>query len=146
MVDVDVILAKTRVIQRCLQRIREETSLDPDLLDTFIVQDSFVLNLLRAIQAVVQMAAHIVASEGWGLPDEMKATFNPLYEHRIVNKELKLKLQSMIGFRNLAIHDYEEINLDILKSVLTDRLEDLELFYKRVLQYYKITEAKDEAD
>jgi uncharacterized protein YutE (UPF0331/DUF86 family) len=80
MADPDIIYAKIGNIQNCLRRIRQVTNLDPAALDGFDAQDIFVLNLQRAVQAAIDLAAHIVASEELGLPDSLRANFT-LLEH-----------------------------------------------------------------
>ncbi len=49
-------------------------------------------------------------------------------------------MESMVGFRNVAIHDYQTINKDILKSILVKNLKDLEDFYTRILIHYKFVD------
>jgi uncharacterized protein YutE (UPF0331/DUF86 family) len=137
MPDKDVVLAKVGVIQRCLKRIRETTGLDPHSLDNIDTQDIFVLNLQRAVQASIDLAAHIVASEGLGLPETLKDNFRLLRNRGIINDSITGRMESMSGFRNIAIHDYQAMNPDILKSILTKHLKDLEDFYTAVLVYFK---------
>jgi len=76
MPDRDVVLAKVATIQRYLARIRDTTSLDPARLDDIDAQDIFILNLQRAIQASLDLAAHVVASEGLGLPERARESFS----------------------------------------------------------------------
>ncbi len=138
MPDQDVVLAKVAAVQRCLKRIRETTRLDPSSLDDIDKQDIFVLNLQRSIQAVTDLATHIVASEGLGLSDTIKGNFKLLQDAGILPKELARKMESMVGFRNIAMHDYQAINNDILKSILVNNLKDLEDFYTTVLLHFKL--------
>jgi uncharacterized protein YutE (UPF0331/DUF86 family) len=133
MPDKDVVLAKVATIQKCLERIRDVTSLDPASLDDINRQDIFVLNLQRAIQASIDLASHIVASEGLGLPETVRDNFTLLRDKNVIDPETALKMQKMTGFRNIAIHNYQALNLDILKSILTGNLKDLEDFYTAVL-------------
>jgi uncharacterized protein YutE (UPF0331/DUF86 family) len=135
MPDKDVVMAKVAIIQRCLKRIQETTDLDPESLDNIDKQDIFVLNLQRAVQAVIDLATHIVASEGLGLPDTIKDNFNLLYEGKIIHSELAKRMEGMVGFRNIAVHNYESLNEEILKSILGKHLADLEEFYATVLDY-----------
>jgi uncharacterized protein YutE (UPF0331/DUF86 family) len=136
MPDKDVVMAKVAIIQRCLKRIQETTDLDPESLDNIDKQDIFVLNLQRAVQAVIDLATHIVASEGLGLPDTIKDNFNLLYEGKIIHSELAKRMEGMVGFRNIAVHNYESLNEEILKSILGKHLADLEEFYATVLDYF----------
>jgi uncharacterized protein YutE (UPF0331/DUF86 family) len=136
MPDMDVIVAKIGNIQRCLKRIKGTTNLNPDSLDDIDKQDIFVLNLQRAIESTIDIAAHIVASEGLGLASTIKDNFKFLLEANIIDEGLIKKMQSMVGFRNIAIHDYQSIDVDILKSILTKNLKDIEEFYTVILKKF----------
>lgn len=142
MPDRDVVLAKVAAIQRCLKRIKETTRLDPNSLDDIDKQDIFILNLQRAVQAAIDLATHIVASEGLGLSDTIKDNFKFLKHAGIINEELTLRMESMVGFRNIAIHDYQAIDRDILKSILSNNLKDLEDFYTTVLLHFNLAKER----
>jgi uncharacterized protein YutE (UPF0331/DUF86 family) len=137
MPDKDVVLAKVATIQRCLKRIKETTGLDPVSLDNIDTQDIFILNLQRAVQAAIDLATHIVASEGLGLSDTIKGNFKLLHDAGMVNKEIARKMEAMVGFRNIAIHDYEAIDKEVLKSILAGNLRDIEDFYTTLLLHFK---------
>jgi uncharacterized protein YutE (UPF0331/DUF86 family) len=138
MPDRDVVLAKVAAIQKCLKRIKDVTDLDPDRLDEKDAQDIFVLNLQRAIQSTIDLATHVVASEGLGIPDTIRSNFVLLDHAKIITKTLSRKMQSMVGFRNIAIHDYKAIDVDILKAILTKHLKDLEQFYTTILGHFNM--------
>ena len=138
MPDRDVILAKVAIIQRCLKRIQETTNLDPHSLDDINKQDIFVLNLQRAMQAAIDLAVHIIASEGLGLCETIKDNFKILRNAGIINDHLMQKMEAMSGFRNIAIHDYQAIDIKILKSILSSNLKDLEDFYTALLIHFTI--------
>jgi len=136
MPDRDVILAKTAIIQRCLKRIKETTKLSPESLEDMDKQDVFVLNLQRAVQAAIDLATHIVATEGLGLPETVKENFEFLLRNGIIPDNINDKMKAMVGFRNIAIHNYQTIDLKILKSILTDNLRDLEDFYTTIIHHF----------
>ena len=138
MPDKDVLLSKIFSIQRCLNRIREVTGLDPTRLDDVNVQDIFVLNLQRAVQFVIDIAVHIVASEGFGVADIIKENFALLEREGIIDGELSKKMQAMVGFRNIAIHEYQELSIDVLKHILKYSLGDIEDFYVKIAEYYRL--------
>jgi len=75
------------------------------------------LNLQRSVQAVIYLATHIVASEGLGLPDTIKDNFRLLLEKKIISKEIAVKMERMVGFRNIAVHDYQLIDEEIFKNL-----------------------------
>ena len=133
MIDPDIVLAKSATIQRCLGRIRDTTGGDPETLHDQDVQDICVLNLERAIQAAVDLAVHVVTANRWGLPETMKSGFRILREHGVVSADLSARLASMVGFRNIAVHAYQDLDLDLLKAVVAGHLGDLEAFCAAVL-------------
>jgi uncharacterized protein YutE (UPF0331/DUF86 family) len=142
MPDKDVVLAKVAAIQRCLRRIKDVTGLDAARLGDLDVQDIFVLNLQRAIQSSIDLATHVIASEGLGISDTVRGNFALLESAKIISKGLSKKMQSMVGFRNIAIHDYQALDVDILKAILTKHLRDLEWFYTTILNHFDLLEKK----
>ena len=138
MPDRDIVLAKSASVQKCLRRIREVTQLQPASLDEMNIQDIFVLNLQRAVQASIDLATHVVSSENLGLADSVKGNFELLEKAGIIDKELSGRMQSMVGFRNIAVHDYQQLDLNILKAILQMRLRDPEDFYAQILSHFKI--------
>ncbi|HNS56471.1 MAG TPA: DUF86 domain-containing protein [Smithellaceae bacterium] len=139
MPDKDVVLAKTASIQKCLRRIKEVTGLNPESLDEINKQDIFVLNLQRAVQSTIDLAAHVIASEGLGVPDTIRDNFLRLEQAGIIGRDLAKRMQAMVGFRNIAIHDYQAINIDILKTILGKHLKDLEEFYTVILLHFNFS-------
>jgi uncharacterized protein YutE (UPF0331/DUF86 family) len=73
-----------------------------------------------------------VPSRQWGLPDSLKAHFRILIEQRVIDPELGSRLQAMVGFRNIAVHEYERLDRDILKAILAKHLGDLEAFARAI--------------
>ena len=137
MADRDVILSKAATIQRCLARIAEVTGFDPESLEDIDKQDIFVLNLQRAVQAAIDLAAHGAASENLGIPETAAGNFTLLQKAGIIDDQLAEKMRKMTGFRNIAVHDYEALDIKILKSILIHRLKDLEYFYGVVLKRFE---------
>ena len=142
MPDRDVVLAKVAAIQKCLRRIKDVTGLDSDRLDEIDAQEIFVLNLQRAIQSAIDLATHIVASEGLGIPDTIRGNFVLLERAKIITKTLSKKMQSMVGFRNIAIRDYQALDVDVLKAILSKNLKDIEQFYTAVLTHFHMAKKK----
>jgi len=134
--DRDILIEKITHIKHCLKRIKDTTGLDPDSLDDYDRQDIFILNLQRAVQAAIDIAVHIVQDAGWGVAKSLKENFSVLDENNVIDKELSGKLKKMVGLRNLAVHDYSELNIDILKNILTHSLKDLETFYTIISEKY----------
>ena len=136
MVDRDIVQAKVAIVQRCLKRIKNVTGLDPARLDDLNTQDIFALNLQRAVQATIDLAAHVVGTEGLGLPRDLRENFRLLENNRIISKELCVRMEKMVGFRNIAVHEYQTLDIEVLKSILSSNLKDLENFYAALIQHF----------
>ena len=131
----DVILNKISIIERCVHRIREEYADQPANLNNFTKQDSIILNLQRACEASIDLAMHIVAEKKLGLPQNSRDAFTFLEKEEVISSPLSQKMKAMVGFRNIAVHDYQEVNLVILQKILEDHLVDFMEYTKTVLAY-----------
>ncbi|MGM0867398.1 MAG: type VII toxin-antitoxin system HepT family RNase toxin [Bacillota bacterium] len=131
----DVILNKISIIERCIKRIHEEYENKPEHLENYTKQDSIVLNLQRACEASIDLAMHIVAEKKLGLPQNSRDSFSLLEDEGILPSSLSQKMKAMVGFRNIAVHDYQEINLAILQKILDDHLIDFMQYTKTILLY-----------
>lgn len=138
MIDKDVVIEKVNRIQNCLQRIYKTVSDDINRLDSYDTQDIVTLNLQRAVQLVIDLAAHVVRSESLGMPQTLKENFQLLSQNKIIDSSLKQKMECMVGFRNIAVHDYESINPEILKSIVKNHLSDIEEFYTVLIKHFEI--------
>jgi uncharacterized protein YutE (UPF0331/DUF86 family) len=127
-VTADVALGKLASIERCLERIRAVTRGDPEAVSNLDTEELVVLNLQRAIQATIDLAAHLISGRAWGLPESLRAHFQILADHGVISADLGVRLCAMVGFRNIAVHDYERIDREILKAIVRERLGDLEEF------------------
>src|SRR5438034_11180212 len=94
-------MARVATVDRCLQRIADVRGARSTTLLPVDVEDIVLLNLQRAVQAVIDIAAHIVAVEGYGLPDSVAATFTMLEAQGMVDAVLASRLRGMAGFRNI---------------------------------------------
>ncbi|PLR77958.1 hypothetical protein CU633_08005 [Bacillus sp. V3-13] len=133
----DVILNKVSIIERCIKRVREEYKDNPDNLNNFTKQDSIILNIQRSCEACIDIAMHIIATEGLGLPQSSRDAFDILHSQKIINDELSRQMKAMVGFRNIAVHDYRTIQLNILQKVIEVHLDDFTRFTKTILSFYK---------
>ncbi|OFD75905.1 MULTISPECIES: type VII toxin-antitoxin system HepT family RNase toxin [Bacillus cereus group] len=129
----EVILNKISTIERCIKRIQEVYGNNPDNLEDYTKQDSIILNIQRACKASIDLAMHIVAGKKLGLPQSSRDAFDLLVAADLLSAELANKLKAMVGFRNIAVHDYQSVNLDIVRQIIEKYLKDFKLFTKEVM-------------
>ncbi len=131
----NVVLNKTAAIEKCIKRIHEEYLGFEDEFETnYTKQDSIILNLERACQATIDIASHLVKTSKLGIPQESRELFELLEANDVITEVLCKSLQSMVGFRNLSVHDYQELNLDIVRNIIENKLVDLTEFSKIALK------------
>ena len=142
MLEKDVILSKISIIKNCLNTIKRATDLNSDKLDDTIVQDVFVLNIQRAVQAAIDIANVLISQKALKLPATYKDCFKILSENKLIDKALCEKMIKMVGFRNIAVHDYQQIDVGILKSILNEHLVDFEEFYTEIYKQISLPRGK----
>ncbi len=115
----DVVLNKAAIVERCLMRVRAEYAGDArNLRENLTRQDSIVLNLQRACEAAIDLAMHLVRVRRLGVPQETRDAFDLLAGAGLLEAELAERLKRMVGFRNVAVHDYRRLSLDIVQAIV----------------------------
>ena len=133
--DREVIEQKLESVRRCLQRIKEKCPPSADILARDLdAQDILALNLSRAVQLCVDIGAHIVAGKNVPPPATMGQTFDVLAELGIISEELALRMKNAVGFRNIAVHNSEAINWQIVHAIATRHVGDFTDFARSVLR------------
>ena len=131
----EVLLGKASIIERCLKRIEEEyVGHEDELATNFTRQDALVLNLQRVCEASIDAAMHLVRIHKLGIPTESRQAFEMLVKTGRLDDELGRRLVAMVGFRNVVVHNYQELDIDILHDILAERLGDLRAFARLLLQ------------
>ncbi|OGT50116.1 MAG: hypothetical protein A3E82_02255 [Gammaproteobacteria bacterium RIFCSPHIGHO2_12_FULL_38_11] len=131
----DIIINKCRSIRNCIINIRNAYPKAREIfLDSYILQNSVVLDLQRAIQITIDIAAHIVRKKALDLPRESKDLFESLYKHKIITQEMCKIMIGMVGFRNIAVHEYRTLDLNVVMNVVENHLTDFEKFIQEILK------------
>ncbi len=93
-----MVLAKVATIDRCLGRIADVRGQRRAALLPIDVEDIVLVNLQRAVQAAIDLAAHVVAAEAYGLPDSLAGSFSLLESHGVLETGLAERMRKMVGF------------------------------------------------
>jgi uncharacterized protein YutE (UPF0331/DUF86 family) len=131
----DVILNKAAIIERCVARVRDEYAGDErNLLANLTRQDAIILYLQRACEASIDLAMYLVRTHRLGVPQETRQAFELLRDAQLLDLDLADRMTRMVGFRNVAVHDYRKLDLQIVKSIVTTHLNDFLAFGRTALQ------------
>jgi len=130
----DIMLSKVASLERCVERVREEyQACGGDIEHDILRQDSIVLNLERACEQCFDMGQRLIRQKKLGLSNEYREIFVILARSEVISGELSSRLQRMVGFRNVAIHEYQELDMVRVKHVIEQGCEDLLQFSKIML-------------
>ena len=122
-IDKKVIGEKLISLNRCLERIKLHTPTTVEALQNdFDAQDIISLNIQRAVQISVDIAAHILAEQLHEQTPTMAETFLTLSKYGILESQLASRLAKAVGFRNIAVHEYNTLDMDILYSIITKEI------------------------
>lgn len=125
----EILVGKARIIERCVARVREEYfGYESEFESNFTKQDSIILNLQRASEAAIDAANHLIKVRQLGAPQTSREAFEMLVSAGLIDKALGEQLRKMVGFRNIAVHDYTSLNLQVVKKIIETRLSDFEKF------------------
>jgi uncharacterized protein YutE (UPF0331/DUF86 family) len=128
-VDKNILVAKVTTIEKCLNKVKEKCSPSPGgFMADEDCQDIVLFNLIQAIQGCVDLAAHIVSDEEYGMAGSMNDFFYLLRERNLISVELQEKLIRAVGFRNLVVHEYVKLDLNQVYTIATTGTKDLEEF------------------
>jgi uncharacterized protein YutE (UPF0331/DUF86 family) len=131
MTDRPLIEKRLAIIDTCLADLRRLARVD--LIDTDIREQRFVEHTLQvAIQAALDVASHIVSDRRLGEPRTNRELFDLLQRDQWLDERLASTLRNMAGFRNVLVHGYDDVDLDIVTDVLRNHLGDLDAFVAAV--------------
>jgi uncharacterized protein YutE (UPF0331/DUF86 family) len=121
----DVMTAKAEIIERCIKRARDELAASANFETDFTRQDAAILNVERACEASIDIMNRIVRVHGLGAPPSTRDGFDRLVAAKIIGQDLADRLMRMVGFRNLAVHQYQKLDLQIVRAVIEKSLDDV---------------------
>jgi uncharacterized protein YutE (UPF0331/DUF86 family) len=122
--DPDLVAKKLAQIETCVRELR--TLAQPSRIRQDIREQRFVEHTLQlAIQAALDVASHVVSDERLGEPRTNRELFDLLERGGWIAPDMATTLRNMVGFRNVLVHGYDAVNLDVVEDVARHRLGDL---------------------
>jgi len=139
-----IVEEKLESLRRCLVRIEDKCPQSLKALASDVdLQDILTLNLTRAVQLSVDIASHWVASlEAIPVPNTMGGMFEALAAHGALDEAIAERMRKSVGFRNIAVHQYEIIDWQIMYAICKYHTDDFTQFAKAV---YAVLEQNNDA-
>lgn len=112
-------------IERWVRRAREEYAADPaGFANNFSRQDAAILNIQRACEAALDLGQHLIRRERLGVPQSARDVFALLAQGGWITPTLADQMKPMVGFRNIAVHDYASLQLPIIVRIIETHLDE----------------------
>ncbi len=125
----EALIPKLDSLARCILRIESKKPFTLTELQTnFDLQDILSINIERAVQQCVDLCAICITELGLSPPATMGEGFDLMAIHNWISPELANRMKKAVGFRNIAVHEYEKMDWAIVHSICHDRLVDLKEF------------------
>ena len=110
-----IVLAKLESLRRCVRRVESRRPETVEALEANIdLQDILTLNVTRAVQVAVDVASRIAVD---------------------LDADVAARMRAAVGFRNVAVHAYQEIDWAVVFAVSHDRLGDFRAFARAVVEH-----------
>jgi len=123
----EIILNKKIGIERCIEQVDKyyaQNSGQPFETDYF-KQDAIGMNLQRACELTIDIANHLIKTRKLGLPQDSRDSFALLQRASLITVDQMKMLQTMVGFRNILVREYQKLDLHIMVEVIEHRMRGL---------------------
>jgi uncharacterized protein YutE (UPF0331/DUF86 family) len=129
----DVVIQKLASIDRCLASVRRYVAADLGRLHDPMVLDAVVLNLQRACEMAIDAACREVSRRRLGVPTDSADAFTLLEGESVLSPNVADRMRRMVGFRNVAVHEYRRLDPAVVRTVVEHRLVDFEALCRELL-------------
>ena len=85
-----------------------------------------------AAQACIDIANHLIASEGWRVPENFADSFTVLEEHTVIEPVLAAAMRDLAGMRNVLVHQYADVDDTRVAAAVEHELGDFDDFARAV--------------
>ncbi len=129
MVDGDVIARRLLALGESLEELRRPEAGDAaELARNAMLRAAVERWLQIAIEACVDIATHTIGAEGWTPPGSAREAFQVLAAHGRIPLPLAQRMGSAAGLRNVLVHDYVAVDLELIARAVRVDLDDLREF------------------
>lgn len=122
----EIILNKKISIERRISQIRAYYAMPSDtpFESDYLRQDAIAMNLQRIAELTIDIANHLIKSKKLGLPQDSADSFVLLHRANVISADMMRNMKGMVGFRNVVVHEYQQMDLSIMKDVIEHHLRE----------------------
>jgi len=136
-VDKDKLRQKLQFMREELTHLRHFQDMDYEEFSREVINEHAATRMLQVlIEAMLDLCAHLVAREGWGLPKSYTDLVTLATKHDLIPQEMKETYQAMVHFRNRVVHLYDDVDKREIYDIIQNRLPDFQPFMQKVIERY----------
>jgi len=134
----DIVLNKKESIERCISQVKTYYALPSTVAfeEDYLKQDAISINLQRACEQCIDLANHTIKARKLGLPKDSRESFRLLATGKLISHELAKRLEGMVGFRNILVHEYQRMDIGLMIRVIEQHLDDLVEFTNCIVRAF----------
>ena len=136
MTDKKLVMKKLSELEECVGALERMRKYDSAAIKSDKEKEWAVEHGLQvSIQIVVDIGAHILASSGEGDVEDYAEIIERLGKKGVLPKDFATRIKGMAGFRNILVHEYAKLDMDLVCDMLKNRLDDFRKFAGHVNKY-----------
>ncbi len=90
-----------------------------------------------SLEIVIEIGEMIIAHNGFRKPTKHREIIEILAENKVLPKLFAQRFAPAMGFRNILVHRYGEIDLDKMYRHLKNDVKDFDTFTKHIASYLR---------
>jgi len=122
----EIILNKKISVERCIRQISAYYAMasNTPFESDYLKQDAIAMNLQRIVEVTIDIANHVIKSKKLGLPQDSADAFVLLYRANLISVDMMKNMKGMVGFRNVMVHEYQQMDFSIMVDVIEHHLRE----------------------
>lgn len=138
MVDEALILIKLNELDQYCSQLKEyENTTADQYSDDWKIQRIIERTLQMMIETCADIAGHIIADREFRIPTSYADTFKVLLEEKILDRKLYAVMEKIAKFRNIVVHQYDEVDAEIVTAILKNDLTDFKSYKQAIIKFLK---------
>ncbi|MGM0603679.1 MAG: type VII toxin-antitoxin system HepT family RNase toxin [Bacillota bacterium] len=135
MVDVEIVREKLIHLEEYINDLDEYRDLEFEKLAADKILFRYLERTLHlAVESVLDIGSHIISDERLGNPKFNSEIIEILADNNIIKENADDYIR-MAKFRNIIVHDYAEIDPEILLRIIKENISDLKAIFKWYRDY-----------
>jgi len=133
-----IIRKRLERLEQALKRLESKKNVKLDeFLKNWEIHSAVIREFQVAIEACIDIGNHIISEKGWESPESYRDVAEILGKYGVISQDFKQVFKQMIAFRNVIVHEYIQLDLEIVYENLK-KLDDFRKFVKFIVNFLEV--------